>query len=713
MKKQTLFGRLTRVPAATGKTVMTLFCSLLSASGFAQTYNMTNNGVSIDQKNYSVERVDNAGADEYIFGGTLYDVPAGNTYRHFYRTDYKGNVMASKAYSNHTDYRDERVMDIVSKSYKENFIISLIRPTGTYTPFLDGINIMEVDEDGQLVGGFDYNVHANTAINNVRYGELYPQDAVYLNDYIYICGFFTDNINAAGGITVYPFTTFDPMFINQKMAFILKFDINNPSNSTMKLYDTQHNPAPTGTINDYDMALRIKVDQNGDLAVTGSCNGAIDHQVGTGGDFYSATLVLVVDANLNTVARRGILMLPGSNPNHGVPDEYGIDLQYVPGTPPGQDAVFVLSNYFTPVDYPSMNTMGLVAPWGMAITAMRDYYVLVNEGYLYPNKLDRMEVVHDWDGYWGLQLFPSISNNFGSANLVVAGMQAGLPGGCWPKPDHNDPYGGNINPFIAHFTANMDFGDPGPYPDDMSTLSSLQNWEVHFSKNNTYTSAGVSYENLGGCLDMNAWHPQFAAQITGTTNDGYMFSAPVADNTINYLNLKMIRADQDGKDNCGSQDCNPQIDFSKCLKYFSDEANNQIIESVYSVTPIIVAATSDVMEDSDTPMPAGIDCNIFTDAHKTNAVQDMQQRANENTYIFPNPATHEIQLKLAGKTPGDAAVKMQLVNITGQSISMLYDGPASGAEKKYTLPSLADGIYLVHVYVNGVIACQQKLTIKN
>lgn len=659
-------------------------CALLVAKSNAQTqttvYDMAN-----DVKHYSVENVLDpivpGDVDEKVMAGTIYDFgTAGNNAIHFMTVQGDGTVLVSK-YFDDPMYDQERVVDIVSDrapGYPSTYyIISLARHPQVGTPPIgnDEIRITAVDVNGNQIG--------NSIILTDNGRSVYPLNAIYHSDgHIYICGYFTQNYT---NLPQQP-SFGDP---DQKRGFVLKFNFATPTFTVGAIGINTATTVPWGPgtpTEDYDIAMRLTELSNGNIHVTGSVNDIKWN--GVTEVYGSATMNLVIDQNLAVINDNHF-----TNVNGGY--EYGMGLV----EDPANSQYYVLGNDFT-------HTTGMGAYAGYDPEPTKLWVTRLDNNFdpvLTPGTNSRYSFT-GFNAAWGLQTLESAGtpSNPAFRRFVIAGLQnAEHCSGVTIAPD--------VHPFL--YDLEVDFTAAG------GISANFINWVSYNNLTATGGGAPNGYQNLGGGLSNYAWNPQFAARLS-TANDIVM-SIPKWNAPNKLLNLKSVKADFSSflEPNCPNS--TTQYDgLTPCVTapFYEEVAGNNYTpppgmgEYSYVIKqygPLSTVPTVSNPVTADYNVNSSL-CDFGNRNYKTGI---SQTGTRKGLNVYPNPATDKITVALPHEAHTAGALKLQLTNIYGQVVSVLYEGNYASFRETMSLPVLPTGTYLLSVYTDGKSIGNVKISI--
>lgn len=657
-----------------------------------------------DVKNYCTKVIPGTG-NESVMAGTVWqrtNMPWLNA-PHFLRLDGSGNIVSSVHY-NDPNYLDQRVVDIQldeSTSYQQSFITLWSRPQSGYvshepqpTPARwdrDGFRVLRVDNNSGVILD-EITVFSNDALPGGQdYGNsLYPISTMYYDDgtnkRLYVCGIYTPDDTRCPTCPIglkpsnYWLGTFDA-----KQGFVMSIDIDMNNGPKMTLVNTlffDYTPPQNNSGVDYDMPLRMKrLNSTGDIVITGSCNAYTNTGLNPG-NTRGGTMFLVVDPALNIVDDRPIISLgmDGYGDN-----EYGIDIVEKSSTD-----IYILGNGYT-----QGGERGENSSYGFDQKPNRMQVSRFSQiGRSYFQDLNRYE--SNITNQWFTNAITPENPNSGDYRFTVAGLAAQDCGAALNAPSYT-----NVDPIIVDFELN-------------STITSLQdplgnagqaNITLFETQSGFGTTGTANYNTLGQSPSNMYFYPKAADKdgVGGTV----VMSAPRYEPNWGELGLKIIHANYSSGStyydaSCGTTQCS--VNFNAVTVDYGSVA-------AQTVPVTVISYYENTFWDDILEFQAG-DCNSGSPNYKPTGVDNI---ANSNEFkLYPNPATTEVHVGLANSVSQDAKVSVVLMNMYGQSVGALYSGKASGLNANTTLhlPSVATGIYMVQIIVDGQLAHTEKLAVE-
>lgn len=435
-----------------------------------------------------------------------------------------------------------------------------------------------------------------------------------------------------------------PDFSISKTAFVMIYDISTNSIAATNTYDW------VAGGNDYDIPHRMKIMNNGNIWVGGMCND------GGGGQ---AMMNMEIDGSLNLVNDAPIRQVFATNYLNT-----SFDLWEDPTNPAYS---YVFGNFCFNLNASQMDLF----PTFVNITS-------INSGSLIPaGGTNNQAWMGQIDYCWGTNIVRGNSNN----SLILSGFQSNYACGGQAYPTTQD----NVNPYLAELmpmtTASGDIVVNTNY---WVTIESMIGTGSRLSDPNSYYNLGTAPSNL-------VWGPVTTVRDDGSLTNDIVLNTPIWNRFTNVLNLKFLRADMNG---------DPACKFSMCMPYFP---NMQV------ASPGIVATSTWsnwneftlMIPDGPLPLTMKFDCNsgYFGDS------RDLQKTAAAGALavsVYPNPAREMISLEFNGEVNGADAIHVNITDITGKHIAVLYHGTKAAMDKQLKLPKLAKGTYLVTVHQNAV-----------
>jgi hypothetical protein len=458
------------------------------------------------------------------------------------------------------------------------------------------------------------------------------------NKMLYICGYVTAAQRA--GIS--------PDYTTAKQAFVLKYDLGSSSVVDVHVYNWAGN---SPLRRDYDMAHRMKFLKDGNIWVGGLCNGAKE----------SAMMNMVIDPSLNLVNDKPLNTCFVDEGHLAASFDISDDLN-------GKGYSYIFGNYF----YPKSTRVGMYPqPGNYSITA-------VEAGTLEPVAGAKSHAYFSpFSNAWGTNIVYGNKDN----SVILSGYQDGEKCDS-PLPSTVD----NVNPFLTEAELDAAGGD---------IIINHTQWSTMLSAVGTgNTSNTNSFYDLGTGLSNLVFGPITTVRDLYGTTDEIVLNAPIwSKPTDKDLNIKYIRANRYLDPKCEIYKCFP--DYKYCDTKISEKARERRFD-------YIIEGSEICMEDLK---PKILDCandGYFKGAN-TAAVATVGNTTEALVAtVYPNPAHDMIQVRLSGTIDAAASVTVQLSDITGKQLSVLYNGTASGMNASLKLPGLLpNGLYTVTVTYNG------------
>lgn len=677
-------GLSSRLRKATTGFLPVLLLSLGAADVNAQTQKLHDfDGAA---KNYSLDIATNgSGPKEAVQAGTIYDswtpgppkVLTSSPRVHFMNTGNNGGTNASIILDDQ-NFQEERAVSIVSDRTNspstEYYITAGVRGG------VDGIEVTPVDRFGAVLRS------PYLVLPSVPGDNIYPLHTIYhSNGNLYICGYITSNS------TNLPL---NPSFAgyNQKKAFVLQMNPTNGAVTNFITINTTYTTAPSGTGEDFDMAMRLVELGSTDIFVTGSVNAYSTYS--SGSLFHSGVMNFTIDPGLTTYtsnhykfdSQNGTPVLP--------PDEYGVDI--VEGV---NGSYYIMSNTFFRGAIGSSKFD--IIPAFLSITATDNARVPYTGG-----PLSRF-LFNAYDYAWGLKALPTCNTNaqpspgFYPADgkrFVLSGQTINQ---CMGATSFMDDY--------RTFLWDVEVGTSNT---GVITITN-NNWTQYNNTNGTLPMANpYSYYALDREMNNGGWSPTFAARLTDA--DEIVLNAPHAPNSgTALLNNKTIHAGTctltDGPcstfpntesiytDNINPILCGRPSYLTWAASAHCDPANpcNTSVSAYSSYN----ATTSTTMTSSNFAY-TDVACGTGVFKQGTTAVANTAPKA-KGYYIYPNPAQETVTVVLDKNLQGNDVIEIALLDVMGRQVGVLYSGKADGLGRQLQLPDVASGVYMVQLKANG------------
>ena len=646
-------------------------------SGFSQTCIRTY--LQSASKNYSIEAVPGTSYpnDEYVTAGTKFtgnQIFSQGAEIHFFRTDKTGTDLANKTYSDN-NFIDERSVDVVPYTSTQSIIVAQVRGSG------DGGDNIKV----LVVNNSDGSIALDKILSNPG-RNLYALHAIYQNNLLYICGYIGTGTNYPN----YPDYTPSPG-TSDKEIFVLSYDLNNTVSCLAIDFPFPNDPLYPSY--DFDMAIRMVPLGTGNIFVTGSCNSDYVYedwiQQQSTPSFGSATLSLLVDANLSVLALRPFLApIPPVSSEQKDVYEYGFGAY----EDPNGDGLYVFSNTFLPAS-PSYGFSAYPKHIGMTYISKTS---LNFTPWLEQRRLHFPDISHNW----GTQV---LGSNNSSQRLILAGLQDNWDVLCSFPSAYLQPSQTNINPFLAELS---------PTWNSVSNtigLNGIYFWKTYF------TQYGTSYFNvLGGGISNIAWPTEFVSNKAANNTTDIVFMAPRSHNQLAFptLGMKFTRTDINGDVATGNSTCDNS--YEDCIPSSSQLWTSEIANGLfYPYSYIGSMAIISVTNGNSIAFTANFvdqwDCSSSS-VYKPSTIDDMRG-VEKSINIYPNPANEylEVDLNLINNY---ATIEIELTDVTGRILRTLYKGPASNlVGNRIQVDAISPGLYIAKIKANGEIVHQQKLAI--
>ena len=536
------------------------------------------------------------------------------------------------------------------------FYITALQREIPYLTSLDLIEVIGVDASGNII--------SDETISSTINENFYPIHTISENNTLYICGYVVNNLTTNLVVTTTNKQGLIVAYVPGAAPIASFFDIGN------------------GSAADYDMAVNARF-INGDLYVTGACNAMHATSPFGGTSFTSGSFVSRLDVALNpNGATNCYTMQYGSDYQWA---EHGFDLYLNTNN----NVLYLLGNYYQGYGCSSA-CIDDVRPAFLQITALN-----INTLDLYNTNgiLDRWQF-GGFDYLWGLQTLRSTN---GIGNILVSGMLTNTDASCmyqyYPSTPALLPSFDNYNPYIMDLNLDWDA--------TVDTIMVHPNFtKTYMSRVGTGTSSlSNSYHAISDWMYNNTWSANnICLRSSNSSNTRLALTAPVWNQYNNKLNFKTIQTDAIGN-------------LSVCTDVYTECLSPDIMNYAENVTtsqapqwnpyPTITSNNNSYTEYTDNPQT--LDCSTgyyrVTQIPEATAVK-----------LSPNPASDHIKLNFNGKVTN---LSVLLSDLTGRTVSKLFDGTIEGNDLTLQLPSLANGLYLVSIELNGKHLPSQKLIINH
>lgn len=455
---------------------------------------------------------------------------------------------------------------------------------------------------------------------------------------LYICGYVTP--------TQGPGT--HPDYTTSKQAFVMSYDLGSNSVANVQVYNwTLTSPMRR----DYDMAHRMKFMKDGSIWVGGLCNGAKG----------SAMMNMLIDPNtLNAIDDHPL------NPGLAKEDHPVASFD-ISENLNEKGYSYVFGTYF----YSESSRIGMnPKPSNYSITAL-------DARTLQPVPGSKSHAYFSsFENAWGT----NIVSGYERETVILSGFQDNEKCSS-PIPSTRD----NINPFLTEMVLEANgSGD---------IMITHKQWSTILSREGTGTSPD-GYMDLGGGKSNLVFGPITTVRDNSGKTDNIVLNAPIWNKFMgSELNIKYIEV---------NKKLDPKCEISKCDAHY-DLYEVKLSEKV-SDRPFI-ADTKGIDVCPIDYKPEIYDCakdSYFKGANPANVLEVGGNASVLVANVYPNPAHDMVQVKLSGAIDATAAVTVQLTDLTGKQLSVLYKGTASGMNASLQLPGqLPNGIYTVTVTYNG------------
>lgn len=731
---------------------------------------------SLTAKAFSTEMVPGTTTMECVMAGTMYDSAAHigrPMFLHYKKhgTGFYPDLQDAVVYEDpNSNYYDHRAIDIVpgstANSRQVYYIVNAVREDllsgTTVAPAKDKIKVMMVDATGAQT------TRAITISDNFVNGStvwgrsLYPTHAIFKPnvqdpnnanhkaDILYICGFVTmDWTSCTLGTPALPpsFATVStvppnypyPGFHTKKAAFVIALDVTNNTFGSIinaKYYDyiltggSSNNPEF-----DFDIAMRLTELSSshpmypGDIHVTGSVNALTGASNGSSATFVrSATMNMIVD-NWTLVINAGQHFIAQGNGDGYGTSEYGVG--FVEKSYGTISDCYVIGNKYkglpaggaggyTQWQWPGIHAGFNIEPDGVTLTHTTWLGATLSSPFALSQRalFDKGYAVQVLESKGDFQ--PPTSSTTVKTFLVAGMYHDGSTG----FPAHS-----NYIPFLWDMTAvfslpgnvsgTMAIPPTGVYQDN-SFLNLTGTGDPATFSNNYLTEGTVGLQGMG-------WNPTFAARAGLAVGQDIALNAPkfsrdLAGNnpTRFFLGLKTMYVDgvsgsappyihlDNSSCQAGYTPSTPTLEYIQ--PYDDEQVGNIELDLTLYGTPLSLSVDKEQYDEYGLISTALGDCNSGVYKHHTTGIGKTAGAAV--TKVYPNPAKDVVTVELSGNIGQTDKIKVQLVNMQGQLIGRLYNGTAIGMHPMLQLPAVADGLYFVQVYANGVLVHTEKLAIQ-
>lgn len=580
-----------------------------------------------DLKHYATSQL--IGNDEYAMAGTVFNYAGavGDHGVHLLVHDLPGNPVVSHVY-NDPNY-DERVVGVHYLTSTDVAIVaSRVAINGIVDP--SGIEIIRADaSNGTQMSNYVVQPPVGSGL------DYWPMGSVtYNNGRIYICGYVTPSVPPGSY----------PGFTTSKSAFVMVYDISTNMIAAVNTYDW-----PVGGANDYDIAHRLKVLNNGDIWVGGMCNGG-----GT-----QSMMNMIIDPSLNVVMDAPV--------QQAIPSSYALSTSF---------------DYWEDVTNPSLGYVFGNHCFNLSSTVMDLFPMFVNITSVDASTLNPSPGLNNqaWMGQIDYAWGTNVVRGNNSSMLVLSGFQSNYACGGQSNPTSQD----NVNPFLAELIPTTTGGNISIATNYWHTMESVVG-------TGSRTLDPNSYYNLGGAMSNLTWGPVTTVRDDGTLTNDIVLNTPVWNKVTNRLNIKTIRTDLNGDPNCK---------FGQCAPYFP---TGQAITPGFNVFAMSTSwfDFNQMIPDGPLNINALLGCSSGYFRGEGSKLNNIAPQNSLAVSVYPNPAQDRIQLQFKGTINDADAVHVNITDMSGKTISVLYHGPKSGLDAQLKLPQLAKGTYLIMVYHNA------------
>jgi len=601
-----------------------------------------------DVKGYSVERIVTAQYGErYLGAGTIY-LPGTTPQNaaHIVTLDNTGTPVYSTVMSNPSgNVLPVAVTQPFTGGNRSAIVCQLRYPFATG----DRICIYAADINSGVGSGA-----VEIKSQDPTYTELYPTHAFADGDILYICGYVASGTALPGS---------PDAGVSEKVGMIIRYDWVNQT-ATSRFWNTPTSVVSQTVVRDYDMALRMRKNSNGEILVLGATNHS--YTLGATTQYPSFALGMLVDAGtLADVQSPFALCENGMVTGNDPQGLYAIDV-----LDDGANGYWLLCNAFSG----SANQF-----WRLGYADASFAPFAASNSML------------SWNGFdyaWGNQLA-----NDGSGNVVVFGQQTNNTPGC---PVQIFASSTNVNPFLASYSLSA----------AASTISASTNdWKVQRSRNGTSSATPVDYLTEGGFLqDVGRLYTSMVPP-DGTVNDWIVSSPVVYSQPNNVLQNKFNRLD-------------PNREYPVCGTTY-DEApcgggvltnTGCTIGNLLTVTNVSIPLSVSSVGIFSYPylLTTPLDCGGANRPASVAAVAT--PNPTDGLTLVPNPAAANMQVRLTSASLADGSRQVAVIDMTGRVVHtetvLVHTGQAV-----FSIPALAAGTYIVQLPgTSGML--RQRLTVR-
>lgn len=633
----------------------TLFLTCTLLASFNSKALVTVQELESSYKGYSIEQV--PGMDEFVVAGTFYVDGLNQQFTgyHFMHLDANGNALISNYVFPdpmglpQADW-EMRVVDIVVQDANNYWIVMSVRennPTVRDYIFAEKVDIS--------IGGAPGAAPNQITVSNFgsgSYENAYPTHSIYKDDYLYICGYLSDQRSSPS----------IPTNVSAgKKGMISRTYVGTGAGLPDEIVAWDTPLPPSGAAFDYDMALKMQhTDVDIYLTGTGNSNVQLNSQAGA--------IIMHFDMpNLNTMAGPNLvydnLITPPAVSN-GI---YGIDLFLK------NDDIFVLCNKFE---------NNAVQQWGV----LRVDAFTLQAHPTFPSYFETGETPPGTD--WVKQFLPDPNQlPSGYAALAVVGEKQGEYGSCPTPSPYNPPMPTNVNPFISTYefwwnnTPGFNQGINFNFLGQVIHASDLGTSNVNLDYLMNTPTAGTT--DLEDFSRLNTFAHRFSLN---PGDDEIVLITPLRNNNLypQQLNTKFMRLNGTGNE----LDCANEWG---CLYDFSAKTLENVL---YNPDPPIPTTQPQI------GLLKRRVINVYYDDCQNGVFKptSVENTIVDNTIaIFPNPASTELNIDFDN---AKGTYSFTLTDITGK-IVLNNSGNIQASTLSIQLPQLSSGMYIATVETSG------------
>lgn len=597
-------------------------------------------------RGYSIEEVPGSNPTEYVAVGTLYDRPLpGDCGLHFLYLDAAGQVIHSrKSWVNtgSTHNVSCRVVDVVAESANDFWITLQVTDRSSSQDYIYPIR---VDNFGVVNTTSGWPIQIKQGLT--QWQSIYPTHSLFYNSELYICGYIADGTN--NDIPPDNYTT-------PKQGIVLSIGIHG--NNCLGVTGGHIWNTPDNGLYDYDMPLRMRLDNNNNILITGAMNSDPNHVAS-----MSAILVLRIDPNTMLPIDKNGLFIPGGpmwGPNPPSNGLYGVDIYQHPIT----NDVYVLSNYYE---------HSTIYRWGIAMLNP-NLTAPTPASYMGINTIFRKPVD------WAKQFFP-LDNSSSDISFAVVGENVDLYKTCGAALPSRVPSIINVNPFVANFDINGT---------SITGITGATRTSHHIQLSNYKTQASsLDYFNGTSVGSLEDVTRLFTFATRESNNGNIAIMTPLTHGSLTKLNSKLIVTNSSGVEtSCNDTytDCDPGV-------FISNVADCGTFEDSYLDDDLYGGFYFDDVFDE-----VHNEYNCSSGIYKSTRVANI---TNVETSLYPNPTKEVLNIRLPNQATATDDFSFILTNLEGKEVFRSSKFEAGDAIIRIQLPALPSGVYIGKTNYNG------------